>query len=565
MKRGAIFLCICAVVLIAVPLVIRNEFYINLASQILIYALLAVSLNLLLGYGGMVSLGHASFLGLTAYATTLFFIWGAGHFWAAVAAVMFSTLCGALFGVLALRASGIGFLMITLALGQIVWGIAYRANTLTDGDNGLRFPARPQPFGIDITGAPSFYWFTLIVFAIALFVIWRLTGSPFGAALQGARDQPRRMRMLGHNVWLIQWLAFVAASFWGSDRGTTLRLLQPFHLAARDLTAAIGRSAADGDPRRRIELRGPDRRRGDHHAGEERRLVLRRPLEHTARRDLRHRHPVHAVRHRARRAAIVGALAARAEERRGRVMTPALEVTRLNKRFGGLPATKEVSLTVMPGERRLIIGPNGAGKTTLFNLVTGDLTPDAGSVKLFGQELLKLPTQQRVHLGLARTYQILTLFPKETLVHNVVLALLGLDQMRWNPWIFLSGQRALYDAAHEALAMVGLGASAERAVAETSYGERRRLEMAMALAQKPKVLLLDEPLAGLSQEERGQVRALLAKVPRDVTIVMIEHDMDSALAFAERITLLHYGEVIVEGTRAEVVADPRTKEVYLGE
>ena len=246
-------------------------------------------------------------------------------------------------------------------------------------------------------------------------------------------------------------------------------------------------------------------------------------------------------------------------------MTPALQVTRLQKRFGGLPATRDVSLTVMPGERRLIIGPNGAGKTTLFNLVTGDLSPDAGSVKLFGTELLKLPTQRRVHLGLARTYQILTLFPKETLIHNVVLGLLGLDRMRWNPWALLSGQRHLYDAAREALTLVGLGDSAERTVAETSYGERRRLEMAMALAQKPKVLLLDEPLAGLSQQERSQVRDLLAKVPRDVTIVMIEHDMDSALAFAERITLLHYGEVIVEGTRAEVVADPRTKEVYLGE
>jgi branched-chain amino acid transport system ATP-binding protein len=245
--------------------------------------------------------------------------------------------------------------------------------------------------------------------------------------------------------------------------------------------------------------------------------------------------------------------------------TPALEVSRLSKRFGGLPATREVSLTVMPGERRLIIGPNGAGKTTLFNLITGDLTPDAGSVKLFGQELLGSPTQSRVHLGLARTYQILTLFPKETLCHNVVLALLGLDSMRWNIWTFLSDQSHLYDAAREALTLVGLGAVADRTVAETSYGERRRLEMAMAFAQKPKVLLLDEPLAGLSQEERSQVRDLLAKVPRDVTIVMIEHDMDSALAFAERITLLHYGEVIVEGTRAEVVADPRTKEVYLGE
>ena len=243
---------------------------------------------------------------------------------------------------------------------------------------------------------------------------------------------------------------------------------------------------------------------------------------------------------------------------------PALQIVGLAKRFGGLPAIQDVSLEVMPGERRLIIGPNGAGKTTLFNLITGDLKPDTGSVRLFGQELLELPTQDRIHLGLARTYQILTLFPRETLVHNVVLALLGLSPTRWNAWQALTGYRAFYDTARAALARVGLADSAERIVTETSYGERRRLELAMALAQQPKILLLDEPLAGLSQEERQSIQALLATIPREVTIVMIEHDMDVALAFAERITVLHYGQVIVEGTRTEVVNDPRTKEVYLG-
>jgi branched-chain amino acid transport system permease protein len=219
MSRSWIALIVVAIALLAVPLVVRNEFYVNLASQILIYALLAVSLNLLLGYGGMVSLGHASFIGLASYAAVLLLNAGFGHLASAVLALAFSTACGAVFGMLALRASGIGFLMITLALGQIVWGIAYRANTITNGDNGLRYAERPHPFGIDINHAPHFYWFTLIVFAIALFFIWRLTRSPFGAALQGARDQPRRMRMLGHNVWLIQWLAFVLASFWGSVAG----------------------------------------------------------------------------------------------------------------------------------------------------------------------------------------------------------------------------------------------------------------------------------------------------------------------------------------------------------
>ena len=149
-------------------------------------------------------------------------------------------------------------------------------------------------------------------------------------------------------------------------------------------------------------------------------------------------------------------------------------------------------------------------------------------------------------------------------MHNVVLSLLGLDRRRWNPWSILTADRDLYAAAHDALRRVGLGDSAERIVIETSYGERRRLELAMALAQQPRLLLLDEPLAGLSHSERQTVRVLLDSIPRDVTIVMIEHDMDTALAFAERITVLHYGEVIVEGTRAEVVADPRTREVYLG-
>jgi branched-chain amino acid transport system ATP-binding protein len=166
---------------------------------------------------------------------------------------------------------------------------------------------------------------------------------------------------------------------------------------------------------------------------------------------------------------------------------------------------------------------------------------------------------------MARTYQIITLFPRDTLLHNVTLSLLGLTPLRWNPFVRLAGQPALIARAREVLARVGLGHLAERPLAQTSYGERRRVEIAMALAQNPRVLLLDEPFAGLSLEERRDVLALVTGIPRDVTIVMIEHDMDVALDFAERITVLHFGEVVVEGTRAEVVAHPRTREIYLGE
>jgi branched-chain amino acid transport system ATP-binding protein len=243
----------------------------------------------------------------------------------------------------------------------------------------------------------------------------------------------------------------------------------------------------------------------------------------------------------------------------------ALAVTGLTKSFGGLRVTKGVGLTVAPGERRLIIGPNGAGKTTLFNMIAGELAPDAGRIALFGQDITRTPCRRRAHLGLARTYQIITLFPRDTIRRNVELSLLGLSPLRWNPLAALDRQHRLAAQAGDALARVGLGHIAGRPLAETSYGERRRVEIAMALAQAPKVLLLDEPFAGLSIDERRDVRQLLAAIPRDVTIVMIEHDMDVALDLADRITLLHFGEVIVEGNRAEVVADPRTREVYLGE
>jgi branched-chain amino acid transport system ATP-binding protein len=243
----------------------------------------------------------------------------------------------------------------------------------------------------------------------------------------------------------------------------------------------------------------------------------------------------------------------------------ALAVRNLRKSFGGLRVTANVSLTVEPGERRLIIGPNGAGKTTLFNLITGELRPDSGSVQLFGQDITGAASRKRAHLGVARTYQIITLFPRDTILRNVMLALLGLSPVRWNPWLPLHRQQHLLDEARAALGRVGLDRIADRPLAETSYGEKRRVEIAMALAQNPKVLLLDEPFAGLSIDERRDVSRLLAAIPRDVTIVMIEHDMDTALDLADRITLLHFGEVIVEGTRAEVVANPRTREVYLGE
>jgi branched-chain amino acid transport system ATP-binding protein len=242
----------------------------------------------------------------------------------------------------------------------------------------------------------------------------------------------------------------------------------------------------------------------------------------------------------------------------------ALEVINLKKAFGGLVVTQNISLAIRPGERRLIIGPNGAGKTTLFNQISGDLRPNSGQIRLFGSDITQLTPYKRAHCGLSRTYQIITLFSGDTLEHNVTLGLLGLRPSRWQMWQPLAHYSDLATEARRTLDAVGLLHLAGHPVSDIAYGEKRRVELAMALAQKPRVLLLDEPLAGLSNTERSQVKALIASIPRETSVIMIEHDMDTALDLAETVTLLNYGRVIVDGDRDTVIADERTREVYLG-
>jgi branched-chain amino acid transport system ATP-binding protein len=242
----------------------------------------------------------------------------------------------------------------------------------------------------------------------------------------------------------------------------------------------------------------------------------------------------------------------------------ALEVVNLKKAFGGLIVTQDVSLKVRPGERRLIIGPNGAGKTTLFNQISGDLRPNSGMIRLFGTDVTQSPPYQRAHGGLSRTYQIITLFAGDTLEHNVSLGLLGLRPSRWQMWRPMSFYRDLASEARRTLDEVGLLHLADHPISDIAYGEKRRVELAVALAQKPRVLLLDEPLAGLSNTERSTVKSLIASISRETTVIMIEHDMDTALDLAETVTLLNYGRVIVDGERDTVITDERTREVYLG-
>jgi branched-chain amino acid transport system ATP-binding protein len=242
-----------------------------------------------------------------------------------------------------------------------------------------------------------------------------------------------------------------------------------------------------------------------------------------------------------------------------------LQIERLSKRFGGVVASDDIVLDVSAGELHAVIGPNGAGKTTLIGQLTGEIAPDAGRILFAGRDITQLPTYRRSALGLARSFQITSLFPDFTALDNVALAVQAHSGHSFRFWHAARGEQALRRPARAALARVGLADRADQIVASLSHGEHRQLEIAMALATGPRMLLLDEPMAGMGPEESARMVALLRDLKREVTILLIEHDMEAVFALADRVTVLVYGRVIATGAPEAIRANEAVRQAYLGD
>ena len=242
-----------------------------------------------------------------------------------------------------------------------------------------------------------------------------------------------------------------------------------------------------------------------------------------------------------------------------------LQIEGLVKRYGALLVTDDVSLDIRPGELHALIGPNGAGKTTLINQLSGELAPNAGRIHFDGRDVTAEPIYRRARSGLLRSYQITSIFEEFTVLENAVLSALGARRHAWGFWRPMLANAQARAAAEEAVQAAGLTALAETSAGELAYGQRRQLELAMALAAGPKFLLLDEPMAGMSVQESAAVTALLQGLKRRYTILLVEHDMDAVFALADRITVLVYGKVMFTGTADEIRAHPEVRAVYLGE
>jgi branched-chain amino acid transport system ATP-binding protein len=242
----------------------------------------------------------------------------------------------------------------------------------------------------------------------------------------------------------------------------------------------------------------------------------------------------------------------------------ALKVERLSKQFGGVSAVNRVSFSVEVGERLAIIGPNGAGKTTLFNLINGQLSSTEGRIYFYGQDVTGLPTHSRAHLGQARAFQIISLWQKLTVLDNAMLTLHGTKPHRFRMLRPTKDFKEIFNQAVETLRTLDLWEKRDEPVKNLAYGEKRRLEIGLSLAMQPKLLLLDEPSAGLSKEEGSDVIALIKNLKSDITVLMVDHDMDMIFEVADRIIVLHYGQIISDGTPEMIQRDQKVREIYMG-
>ena len=242
----------------------------------------------------------------------------------------------------------------------------------------------------------------------------------------------------------------------------------------------------------------------------------------------------------------------------------AVRVRNVSRRYGGVTAVDDVTLDVARGARHVIIGPNGAGKTTLFKMISRQEPVSTGKIELFGRDITRMPEHRVTALGLARTFQITQVFPQLSVMENEMLAVQGLQRSKFRMMRSVMGQRTLVEKAEQTLAMVGLDRFADVMAAELGHGQQRQLELGLALASDPRFLMLDEPAAGLSGADRGIIRDLVRGLPDEITVLLIEHDMELALGLADRVTCLHNGAKVAEGTADEIRADEQVQDIYLG-
>ena len=577
----------------------------NTVNRILVWGLFGIGFDILFGYTGLLSFGQSALYGTGGFvAAYLLTRAGFPHVvLALVIGMLVAAVVGYLVGLVALRRTGIYFAMITVAIAEVFYFVEFNPlSDYTGGENGL--PGVPTPsldFGftvIHFTSGWALYPFLAFCYFVGIVIALRIVRSPVGAVFRAIRENPLRAAAVGHSVHAYKLAAFVIAAAYAGFAGGLLGVLQAFMPPEAFTFETSGQLVMQTAIGGRGTLFGPlvgagvwlflqDFLQGTLKLGASWKLVLglvfvlmvcflRQGIIGGIR-DLRDwlwrkREPMQATKQ-------IPTAETRKLSARDRITAhgsashhadasfagPILQASGLSRHYGGVVANADVNFVVQRGELRGIIGPNGAGKTTLFKMLTCEVPPSSGRIVFEGRDITGMSVTDVCQLGLTKSYQVNQLFNRLTVRENVTIAALAelrgkfrLDLVRG-----LSSIRGLREQIEHVLELVDLADRPDVPVAQLAYGEKRRLEIGLALASSPSLLLLDEPLAGMSPHERAETVKLLKSISRDRTMIVIDHDMDSLFELAQHITVLNEGRILVEGTPEEIKADARVQEAYL--
>ena len=593
-----------AIGLIVAPFVLPHlGFSPTTMNRILVWGVFGVGFDILFGYTGLLSFGQSAFFGtggmVAAYLLTQTGV--TSVLLALLIGTVVAAAIGYLIGLIALRRTGIYFAMITVAIAEVFFFVEFSPLAdYTGGENGL--PGVPTPsINLGFTTLRfesdwSIYAFIAFWFFVGMVIARRIVQSPVGVILRAIRDNPLRAAAVGHNINGYKQAAFVVAAAYAGFAGGLFGLMQGFmppEAFTFDMSGQLVMQTAIGGAG---TLFGPlvgaaiwlylsDFFQNTLHLGSAWKLVLGvvfvllvtflrhgviggvRDLIAFARGDLRKPHEApesdpSAIAPSAKAASSkVPAAAAPAA-----VGAPILETRGLSKFYGGLRANQDIDFSVLRGELRGVIGPNGAGKSTFFKMLTCEVKPTSGSIVFDGRDITGFGVARVCQLGLTKSYQVNQLFTRMTVRENVIIAALAQKRGPFRLDLFRHAMsvRGLSEQVEEALRLVRLLDRADTPVSELAYGEKRRLEIGLALATNPSLLLLDEPLAGMSPRERAETVQLLKSIREGRTMVVIDHDMDAIFELAERITVLSEGRILTEGTPEEIKGNAVVQEAYLG-
>ncbi len=611
-QRPFLIETLTAIGLIAAPFLLPHlGFAPNTVNRILVWGLFGIGFDILFGFTGLLSFGQSAFYGTGGFVAA-YLLTQAGFPYVVLALVIgmvAAAAVGYLVGLIALRRTGIYFAMITVAIAEVFFFVEFNPlSNWTGGENGL--PGVPTPSfnlgftTIHFTSGWSLYQFLALCYFIGIVIALRIVRSPVGAILSAIRDNPLRATAVGHDIHGYKLAAFVIAAAYAGFAGGLLGVLQAFmppDAFTFDTSGQLVMQTAIGG---RGTLFGPlvgatiwlflqDFLQAALGLGAAWKLVLgivfvllvcflrrgivggledlygwifaRRAKDSDTTEPVAEPGAGAAGKPKAAEAVVVAAMAARRRGSEGHT-GPILQASGLTKRYGGLVANSDIDFMVNHGELRGIIGPNGAGKSTFFKMLTCEIPPTSGKIMFEGRDITGMNVTGVCQLGLTKSYQVNQLFTGLTVRENVVIAALAERRGKFKLDLFrsLDNIPGLNELVECTLDLVNLSSRPDTPVSQLAYGEKRRLEIGLALATSPSLLLLDEPLAGMSPRERVETVKLLKSISRGRTMIIIDHDMDALFEMVERVTVLQEGRVLVEGTPEEIKNNATVQEAYLG-